>query len=86
MGKHEKLILSILSGTSDSNISFQDLCNLLIAFGFEYRQKGSHHLFRLEGIKEKINIQKDGKDAKPYQVKQVRNIILKYKLKGESNE
>jgi len=86
MGKLEKLILKILSGTSDSTISFSDLCNLLIALGFEQRQKGSHHVFRREGIKEKINIQKDGKEAKPYQVKQVRNVILKYKLKGETNE
>jgi len=33
-----------------------------------------------EDIAEKPNIQKSGNKAKPYQVKQVRNIILKYKL------
>lgn len=37
-------------------------------------------IFRKEGIEEKINLQKDKNKAKVYQVKQVRNIILKYKL------
>lgn len=44
------------------------------------RIKGSHHIFRMDGVEEKINLQKDGSKAKPYQVKQVRNIILKYRL------
>ena len=80
MGKYEKLILQILRGNSDANILFSDLVNLLDHFGFEVRIKGSHHLFRKPGIEEKINLQKDGSKAKVYQVKQVRNIILKYKL------
>ncbi len=39
-------------------------------FGFEMRIKGSHHIFRREGIEEKPNLQKEGNKAKPYQVKQ----------------
>ena len=35
------------------------------------------------GIEEKINLQSEGDKAKPYQVRQVRNIVLKYKLGGE---
>ena len=80
MGKYEKLIFQILRGTSDANISFSDLIKLLKHFGFEMRIKGSHHVFRKAGIEEKINLQKDGNKAKPYQVGQVRNIMLKYKL------
>lgn len=80
MGKYEKLIFQILRGTSDGNIAFSDLIKLLKHFGFEMRIKGSHHVFRKVGIEEKINLQKDGNKAKPYQVSQVRNIILKYKL------
>ena len=34
MGKHEKLLLKILSGTSDVNIYFDDLCDLLKSFGW----------------------------------------------------
>lgn len=80
MGKHDKLIFQILRGTSDANIAFSDLINLMQHFGFEMRIKGSHHIFRKKGIEEKPNLQKDGNKAKPYQVKQIRNIILKYKL------
>ena len=83
MGKYEKLIFQILRGTSDTNISFLDLVNLLQHFGFEMRIKGSHHIFRKKGVEEKPNLQKDGNKAKSYQVKQVRNIILKYRLGGE---
>lgn len=80
MGKYEKLIFQILSGTGDANIAFSDLINLLQHLGFEMRIKGSHHIFRKVGIEEKPNLQKEGNKAKPYQVKQIRNIILKYKL------
>lgn len=83
MSRIEKLILRILSGTSDANIAFQDLHGLLIHLGFEERIKGSHHMFRRSGIEEKINLQKDGDKAKPYQIRQVRAVILKYKLGGE---
>ena len=83
MGKYEKIIFQILRGTSDANIAFSDVIALLKHFGFEERIKGSHHIFRKEGIEEKINLQKDGSKAKPYQVKQVRAVILKYKLGGE---
>jgi len=86
MGKYQKLILKILSGMADASVSFADLCNLLKALNFEERTKGSHHVFRKEGVIEKINLQKDGSHAKPYQVKQVRNIILKYKLGGVLDE
>ncbi len=80
MGKYEKLFQNILNGTSDNNIAFKDLCQLMLRLGFEERIKGSHHLFRMTGLGEKINLQKDGNKAKSYQVKQVRNIILNNKL------
>jgi len=72
-----------LRGKSDANILFQDLCHLLHSLGFEMRVKGSHHIFRKTDVEEKINLQKDGNKAKPYQVRQVRDIILKYRLGGE---
>ncbi len=48
--------------------------------GFEERVRGSHHLFDKEGIVELVNLQSRGGHAKPYQVRQVRQLILKYKL------
>ena len=83
MGKYAKLILRILRGSSDANIAFMDLCELLKTLGFYEHVRGSHHVFRREGIEEKINLQKDGSKAKPYQVRQVRTILVKYRLSGE---
>ena len=80
MGKFEKLIFKLLSGTSDNNFGFDDLVKILNSLGFDSRIKASHHIFFKNGVEEIINIQpKDGK-AKPYQVKQVRELIVKYKL------
>jgi len=84
MGKYQKLMIQILKGTSDKNISFNDLCNLLEKLGFNKRIKGEHFIFYKEGIIEIINLQPANGKAKPYQVKQVRNLILKYNL-GDAN-
>ncbi|HWY69766.1 MAG TPA: type II toxin-antitoxin system HicA family toxin [Terriglobales bacterium] len=80
----DKLIATILSGRSDANISFSELLRLLKYLGFEERVRGSHHILFKTGIQEIINLQAVGSKAKPYQVKQVRAIILKYKLGGEN--
>jgi hypothetical protein len=83
MGKYEKLLLQILRGSSDRNIAFDDLCKLLESMGFEKRIRGSHHTFRKAGVLEKINLQREGSNAKAYQVRQVRNLVLKYQLAKE---
>ena len=80
MGRWNKLLDRILRGTSDAGIAFDDLCGLLDRLGFERRTRGSHHVFRRAGIMEMPNLQRSGNMAKPYQVRQVRDIILKYKL------
>lgn len=80
MGKFDKLRESILSGRSDANIAFEDLRHFLITLGFEERVKGSHYIFRKEGVAEKPNIQREGAKAKGYQVRQVRLILRKYDL------
>ncbi len=79
-----KISEKVLSGLSDTNIRFEELRNLLISFGFDERVKGDHHIFIKQGIAEIINLQplRSGK-AKAYQVKQVRNIIVKYQLHRE---
>ena len=83
MNKHEKLRLKILGGDSDANISFRDLCRLLTRMGFAERVRGGHHLFRKAGVEELINLQQEGRTAKPYQVRQVRNVILNYGMSAE---
>lgn len=70
----------ILSGRSDANIKFEELRSLLLHLGFEERIRASHHILRKSGVKTMINIQASGKMAKPYQIKQVRNVIVENKL------
>ena len=81
----DKDVLSrVLSGLSDRNLRFEDLRKLLFSFGFNERIKGDHHIFTKSVVIEIINIQplRDVK-AKAYQVKQVRNLIMNYKLHRE---
>jgi len=83
MGRYEKLIQQILSGRQDASVHFSELVSLLQALGFSLRIKGSHHIFYRDGVEEIINIQPVGSNAKPYQVKQVRDLIVKYRLEVE---
>jgi hypothetical protein len=86
MGKWNKLREKILLGNSDANIDFADLCHLLRRFGFSERTSGSHHIFSRTGVEEIINIQTKGRLTKSYQVAQVRDMILKYRLGEELND
>ncbi len=70
MGKYEKLLEQILLGNSDANVDFDELCQLLLKLGFEIRVRGSHHIFRKQGVEERINLQRDGSKAKVYQIHQ----------------
>ena len=76
----DKTLQRVLNGTADAAIRFDELCSLLESLGFAKRVKGSHHLFRRSGVEERINLQRDGNHAKPYQVKQAGVVILKYRL------
>ena len=83
MSQYEKLLQAIMSGTKDKNILFSDLQIVLDRLGFQCRIRGDHFIYTKDGVEEIINIQPMGSKAKPYQVKQVRNIILKYQLGGQ---
>lgn len=85
MSQLDKLLIKILKGTSDANIPFDRMCQLLGKLGFDERIRGSHHLFSKEGVEEILNLQPKGSQAKAYQVKQVREVILKYKLKEQND-
>ena len=80
MGKYSKLREKVLAGGADTNIQFSSLRQLLTRLGFEERVKGGHYIFTRDGVSEIINLQPRGKKAKPYQVKQVRRVLLKYRL------
>ena len=85
MPRQDKLLGQVLRGKSDANIAFEGLLNLLRALGFNERIRGRHHIFTREGVEEIINLQPKGAKAKAYQVRQVRNLIIKYGL-GEEDD
>ena len=86
MRKYEELRLRILQGESDANVDFDDLCRMLRSLGFDERVRGSRHIFRKDGVRELVNLQREGSKAKVYQVRQVRGVILRYGLGGEGEE
>ena len=83
MSRRQELVRRILGGRADAGIRFDDLRGLLRSIGFVERIRGSHHIFRKAGVPERINLQRDGGHAKPYQVRQVRQTLLKHELGGE---
>jgi hypothetical protein len=80
MSRLNKTLNQILRGNSDANIDFIDLRSLLDVLEFRERINGSHHIFTRTGVSEIINLQPKGSKAKPYQVRQVRQLIIKYNL------
>ena len=83
MSKVTKTLKRVLRGGSDANISFSDLRALLLQLGFVERICGSHHVFTRTEVAEILNLQAKGAKAKPYQVKQVRGVIVSYKLASQ---
>lgn len=81
MSRVKKIVAKVMGGRSDANLDFDDLCFVLERAGFTRRAgKGSHTIFYKDGVAEILNLQARGSKAKPYQVKQVRDLILKYQL------
>lgn len=80
MSRAAKLLRRIVDGRSSTNVRFTELCALLRRFGFEETTHGSHHVFRRSDVAERLNLQAEGADAKPYPVRQVRRILLTYGL------
>ena len=65
---------------SDTNIKFRDLQKICEKFFEGPKIKGSHHIFKTPWQGQPwVNIQKDGNKAKSYQIKQVREALLKLK-------
>ena len=79
MPNYRKTYQMVLSGRNDHNINFDDLLNLVKHFGFIDKTRGDHHICRKDDSPI-INLQPKGNKAKAYQVKQIRNIIVKYQM------
>ena len=80
MARFDKLLEYILMRRGDANVQFEALCQLLKKIGFEERIRGDPHIFTIPGVEEILNLQPKNGKGKPYQVNQVRNVILRYRL------
>lgn len=85
MSGWRKTLRKVLSGSSDRAIRFEDLRGLLLRLGFEERVKGSHHIFTKDDVPEILNLQPQSGMSKPYQVKQVREVIVSEQLAAEED-
>jgi hypothetical protein len=83
MSRPDKTLAKVLRGTADASLSFADLRGLLHHLGFDERVKGSHHIFTRDGVDEILNLQPKAGKAKPYQVRQVRDVIVDNGLANE---
>ncbi|MCI9176039.1 MAG: type II toxin-antitoxin system HicA family toxin [Lachnospiraceae bacterium] len=84
MSRYDKIRSDILSGKCDKNISETDMSFFLDKIGAMHkRTNGSHMQYTIDNVPELINIQPKNGKIKPYQVKEIRNIVKKYKLGGE---
>ena len=74
MSKADKILERVMSGQSDANIRFDDMCYLLLKLGFTQRQRGGSHIIFQYG-KDFVNLQNFHGKIKGYQVRQVREIL-----------
>ena len=72
------------SALFDQVIAGRGVISLLTALGFRLaRTSGSHRIYIHPDVPRPVNIQRVGNDAKPYQLRQLRDIIREYVLKPE---
>jgi len=86
MSSSDKTLTQVLTAQADANIRFTELRHLLVRLGFSERIRGDHFIYTREGIGEIINLQPRAGKAKPYQVRQVRALIVKYGMMLEDEE
>ena len=81
---NRRRLLRRLSSGSLNNVAFSDLTDLVRGFGFELaRINGSHHIFTHPDIAEQVNLQRVGRQAKPYQISQFLRLVEQYNLRLE---
>ena len=84
---NRRRLLARLVRGAVNNVAFSDMTNLVEGFGFRLvRVNGSHHIFGRTGIPRTINLQPDGWDAKPYQIRQFLRLVERYRLTLEDEE
>ncbi|MSQ66412.1 MAG: type II toxin-antitoxin system HicA family toxin [Limnohabitans sp.] len=60
MKQQQKILIALLCGKRDHNISFAALVQMLENLAFSCRIKGSHHIFYKSDVDEILNLQPIG--------------------------
>lgn len=80
-----KLLEKAISGSK--NIRFNEAVLLVEAFGFRLaRVSGSHHIFVHPKVSQLINMQNVKGKAKPYQIRQLLDLVERYNLRLGEDE
>jgi predicted RNA binding protein YcfA (HicA-like mRNA interferase family) len=70
-----------------ANVRFADAQRLAEALGFELdRVRGSHHIYRHARTGERINLQARGGQAKPYQLRQLLDLVERHGLRVKEDD
>jgi predicted RNA binding protein YcfA (HicA-like mRNA interferase family) len=78
---NRKQLLRRLTQGSLHNVSFSDIVDLVEGFGFRLdRVRGSHHIFVHPGVPEVLNLQPEGGQVKPYQIRQFLRLVEEHQL------
>lgn len=74
--KHRKTLKAIFTGSASSNIAWKDIESLFVAVGAEIIEgRGSRVRFNKDGIIGTFHRPHPQKEAKPYQLKDVRSFL-----------
>jgi predicted RNA binding protein YcfA (HicA-like mRNA interferase family) len=77
--KHDPVLQAVLEARRP--IDFRKLEGLLGRLGFKLdRVRGSHRIYRHPRATRPLNLQPSGREAKPYQVRQLRDMIMEFGL------
>jgi hypothetical protein len=77
-------LLVRITGGATANVGFRDFVDLIEGFGFRlHHVRGSHHIFRHPKLPDRLNLQDDRGQAKPYQLRQFLDLVERYNLKLE---
>ncbi|MDQ6617933.1 MAG: type II toxin-antitoxin system HicA family toxin [Actinomycetota bacterium] len=82
-----RTLLDRLAHGQLTNVRFADAQRLAEALGFELdRVRGSHHIYRHRAIGSRINLQARGGQAKPYQLRQLLDLVERHALQLKDND
>jgi hypothetical protein len=80
--KHRRILKAIFSTPTRGGVVFSDIEALIISLGGEVREgEGSRVVFEIRGNRKYLHRPHQGKEAKKYQVEELREWLIKLEVK-----